>query len=214
MATMPNPSETRILMENVSWETYERLRDENPDRAGLRMTYDEGCLEIMIVSRPHERPNRILAQIVEVVTEELEIDIEHGGSTTFQRKDLTKGFEPDSCFYIKNAQTVRDNDEAGGGAILPPDLLIEIDVTSPSLPRFPLFAAAGVAEVCRYDGQQVQVFVLVKGSYEERERSIALPPLTSEVLTRFLIDSTQMKSTVWLRHIRAWVRERSAEGRS
>ena len=45
------------------------------------------------------------------------------------RPDLAKGIEPDSCFYIQNA-------EAGQGVAaptdLPPDLAIEVDIANSS----------------------------------------------------------------------------------
>jgi Uma2 family endonuclease len=39
--------------------------------------------------------------------DELEIDIEGGGSTLFLRQDLARGFEPDECFYIQHAELER-----------------------------------------------------------------------------------------------------------
>lgn len=203
MVTVMNPTETRIVMENISWEAYERLLAEHPDSASPRFTYDNGWLEIMILSRKHEQPNRTLAQIIAVVAEEMEVDIVGLGSTTFKREDLSKGFEPDSCFYIGNADAIGDKDEIDLNTDPPPDLIIEVDVTSPSLPRFPIFAAVGVPEVWRYDGSSVRIFALVEDKYEAREHSPSLPPLTGEVLTRFLADSTKMKSTAWLRHVRS-----------
>ncbi len=91
----------------------------------------------------------------------------------------------------------------------PPDLVIEIDVTSPSLPRSPIFAAVGVPEVWRYDGSRVQFFKLDGGQYVEVEHSLALPPLTDAVATGFLKDSEETKSTVWLRRVREWARQQN-----
>jgi Uma2 family endonuclease len=122
------------------------------------------------------------------------------------REDLLKGFDPDSSFYIENVGAMRGIKRRNVRVDPPPDLLIEIEVMTPSLPRFPVFAAFGVPEVWRYDGNRVQVFAWVEGKYEKREHSPALPPLTSEALTQFLADSAQMRSTVWLRHERAWIK--------
>ncbi|MBA3714274.1 MAG: Uma2 family endonuclease [Pyrinomonadaceae bacterium] len=101
MATVLSPSESRVILHGISWETYERLLAEHVESAGPRFTYDSGMLEIMILSLEHEKPNRTLALFVDLVAAELEIDVERVGSNTFKREDLLKGFEPDSSFYIQ-----------------------------------------------------------------------------------------------------------------
>ncbi len=207
MATVLSPPEQKVILQGVSWETYERLLAEHPESAGPRFTYDNGWLEVMVLSRKHEKPNRTLALLVEVLAEEMGIDIERVGSTTFRREDLGKGFEPDSAFYIQNATIVSGKGEIDLSADPPPDLVIEVDVTSPSLPKFPIFAAVGVPEVWRCDGSRVQFFRREGDGYTEAEHSVALPPLTSEAATRFLEESERLKSTAWLRHVRAWARE-------
>ena len=209
MATVLSPSESRIILHGISWETYERLLAEHVESAGPRFTYDDGMLEIMILSVEHEKPNRTLALFVEVLAEESGIDVVRAGSTTFKREDLLKGFEPDSCFYIQHAEAVQGRKRIDLTQDPPPDLVIKIDVTSPSLPRFPIFAAVGVPEVWRYDGSRVQFFKLDGGQYVEAEHSLALPPLTAAVATRFLKESEETKSTVWLRRVREWARQQN-----
>ena len=161
----------------------------------------------MILSIEHEEPNRTLAILVEIVAEELNIVLRRAGSTTFKREDLLKGFEPGSCFYIQNSAAVHGKKRIDLSVDPPPDLVIEIDVTSASLPRFPIFAAVGVPEVWRYDGEAVQVFKLADGKYVEVETSVALPPLTGAVATRFLKENETVNSSAWLRRVPAWVRE-------
>ncbi len=167
MATVLSPPESRIILYGISWETYQRLLAEHVESAGPRFTYDNGMLEIMILSLEHEEPNRTLAALVDVLAEESDVDVVRAGSTTFKREDLFKGFEPDSCFYIRNAEAVQGKQRLDLTIDPPPDLVIEIDVTSPSLPRFPIFAAVGVPEVWRYDGSRVQFFKPDGGQYVE-----------------------------------------------
>jgi len=190
----------------VSWETYERLLAEIVESAGTHLTYDEGALEILVVSIGHEDPNRTLAQLAEVVAEEIGRDLYHAGSTTFKRKDLAKGFEPDSCFYIDRAEQVRGKEELDLVTDPPPDLVIEVDITRSSLSRFPIFAALGVPEVWRFDGDRVTMHRLERGRYAQIEASLALPPLTASQATVFLDESRHEKSTVWLSRVREWVR--------
>ena len=47
----------------------------------------------------------------------------------------------------------------------PPDLAIEIDMTSPSIPRLPIYCALGIPEVWRFDGETMVLLALVNGKY-------------------------------------------------
>ncbi len=84
--------------------------------------------------------------------------------------------------------------------------MIEVDITSPSLDKLPLYAAIGVPEVWRYDGEHVTILTLQSERYVSAAQSVVLVPLNSEVVTQFLHDSMHMRSTVWLRQVRAWAR--------
>jgi len=173
---------------------------------GTRFTYDEGALEIMVLSIAHEDPNRTLAYLVEVVAAATERDLRRARSTTFKRKDLAKGFEPDSCFYIDHVEQVRGKEDLDLLTDPPPDLVIEVDITRSSLSRFPIFAALGVPEVWRFDGNRVTMHRLESGRYAQIEASLALPPLTASQSTVFLDESRYEKSTVWLKRVQEWVR--------
>src|SRR5713226_1357171 len=205
MATVVSPAVEQRVILNASWETYERLLAEYPDVAGPRFTYNDGMLEIMVVYAEHEQPNRILARLVDEVASELGIDVCPLGSTTFKRAALQKGFEPDSAFYIGRGSTFWDP-EVDAAVSPPPDLTIEVELSRPALPRFPIFAAFGVPEVWRYDGSRVSIWRLEAGRYVEAESSVALPPLTGSIATQFLEKSRAMRSTEWLRRIREWAR--------
>jgi len=204
---------SRVILHGVSWETYERLLDERGDSHAAHFAYDQGELEIMVPSEIHEEPNRTLATLIEVLAEELNIDLRRLGSTTFRRDDLHKGFEPDSCFYIQNETRVRGKVKLDLTIDPPPDLIIEIDVTSPSLNKFPIYAKLGIPELWRYKNNQVQIFALINGQYVEVDRSIAFPLLTNVMTTQFITESAVLTSTLWLRRVRQWVREAGDVGK-
>jgi Uma2 family endonuclease len=200
------PAETRLLLHNVSWETYERLLAESIDNSGTRFTYDEGNLEIMVVSIGHENPNRTLSDLVVITAIETGRDFSRGGSTTFKRKDLSKGFEPDSSFYFHHASVMRDKDEVDLTIDPPPELTIEVDITNSSLNRFPIYASIGVEEVWRYDGERVRFHRLEGNTYREIAESVVLPPMTAAQATLFLERARQEKAPVWDRAVRDWIR--------
>ncbi|MGH8566995.1 MAG: Uma2 family endonuclease, partial [Gammaproteobacteria bacterium] len=202
----PSDTDRCFILSGVSWDTYERLLADMQDRHAAHFAYDQGMLEIMAPSHEHESLKHVVAMLVETLAEEMEVDIHGGGSTTFRREDLAKGFEPDECFYIRYAELVRGKKQIDLAQDPPPELIIEIDVTSRSLNKFPIFAALGIPEVWRYDGARVAIFTLVDNDYVERPESVALPKVTSAILTEFIDASKQLKRPVWLRQVRARAR--------
>lgn len=208
MASVATPP-GQVILRDISWNLYQRLIDELGDAPGTRVTYDGGLLQIMVVSLAHDNPNRLLASIVEKVADEMGVDFSPNGSTTLQRPDLLKGFEPDSCFYFKHAELMRGRDNIDLVVDPAPELVIEVDVTSQSLNRFPIFAAVGVAEVWRHAAGVVSMFELRDGQYQRIPRSLALPILTPEAVTHFLGLARRIPRPVWVRELSAWIKQHS-----
>lgn len=206
MATVLSPAEQRILLENISWEMYEDLLEAHRDRSVPRFTYDRGCLEIMSPSPEHEQLKDVVVLLVNVVAEEMSINAEGFGSTTFRREDLERGFEPDGCFYIQSIPRIKGKTELDLTVDPPPDVVIEIDIASPSIGKFPIFAQLGVPELWRYKDGQMRIFRLEGEYYIEQAESTALPGVTGEAITRFLGESRTLERLVWLRRVREWVR--------
>ena len=205
----------RMILHGVSWATYERLLEDFQDNHAAHFAYDRGVLEIMAPSAKHEEPNRAIALLVEMLALELNINVRNLGSTTFKREDLDRGFEPDTCFYIQTIARVRGKEEIDLTVDPPPDLVIEIDITHPSLDKLPIYAAVGVPEVWRYDGQQLTIFQLEGGAYRTHEESLALPGLTSQVVSQFIAESKTLERLAWLRRVQEWGRkQREGDGSS
>jgi Uma2 family endonuclease len=116
--------------------------------------------------------------------------------------------EPDQCFYIENEPLVRGRDELDLTHDPPPDLVIEVDITSPSRRRLPLYQALKVPEVWVWRADALTVYVLAKnGIYEERSESAMLPgfPLSSAV--ELLDLRTSMSETQLMRRFREAIHE-------
>jgi Uma2 family endonuclease len=203
METVKGPVEQRIVLYDISWETYERLLADHLDNSVPHFTYDRGVLAIVSPLPEHEKVNRTISLLVELLAEEFGVDLENLGSTTFKREDWKRGFEPDTCFYIQNEERVRGKADLDLNVDPPPDLVIEVDITSPSVPRFPIYARFGVPEVWRYDRERVQIYGLREAEYVELSQSLALPIMTSAVLTRFVRDGLTTRRRAWMRE---WAR--------
>ena len=179
------------------------------DRSVPRFTYVRGQLEIVSPSAKHEQLKEKVALLVNIVAEESGINVEGFGSTTFRRADLDCGFEPDACFYIQNLGRVRGKTELDLRMDPPPDLVIEIDITSSSLDKFSIMAEVGVPEVWRYDRHGWRILSLRQTEYVERSESAALPGLTTEAVTRLVEESRTLEPLAWTRRVREWVRTRA-----
>jgi len=198
-------TEQRVILEGISWETYERLLADCDPGRGKRFTYDNGVLQIVVLTSRHEWPNRILASVAETAAAALDLPLQPSGSTTFKRVDLHKGFEPDSSFYIANSDAV-DIFDLDLRKDPPPDLVVEVDIYSPALCRLSTFAAVGIPEVWRYDGDVVRVHVLRGGRYEAVEQSTVMPPLTGTQISCFLGARRSGIHGNWMASIREWVK--------
>ena len=140
------------------------------------------------------------------MAEELGVDVYDLDSTTFEREDLERGFEPDFCFYIQNEERIRGKDRINLEVDPLPDLVIEIDITSPSLDKLPIYARLGVPEVWRHDSRRTAILRLEGAGYAESDGSMVLPPLTSATPSRFTEVSKSMRRTAWLREVHEWMR--------
>ncbi len=206
MTTTLIQSPNRVLLRNISWQTYQDLLKDLEEQPGIRLTYERGVLEIMAPSPPHENYKKVLGRFLETLTEELNIEIKSLGSLTCKREDLARGLEPDQCYYIQNEAVVRTLDEIDFNQDPPPDLVIEIDISSSSINRLSLYAALGVPEIWRYDARAITIYRLEGESYQVCDRSPTFPQITSAEITRFLELRKTMGETSLIRSFRKWVR--------
>ncbi len=206
MSSSVTPTQQYVILSDISWDTYQAMIRDMESDPGKRLTYEEGTLEIMSPSPIHERYRRLLGRIVEVTTEEMDVEIASFGSTTWSREDLRKGLESDECYYVQNELAVRGKATIDLKADPPPDLAIEVDITSSSGNRMNLYAALAVPEVWRFDGESLQIYRLQQGSYEAQERSGVLPVLRAEDVQRFLQTSLETGETRWVKRFRQWVK--------
>ncbi len=160
------PLSGTLLLHNVAWEDYENLLEEMQGKPAHRVSYNNGVLKIMIPRADHEFPKDCVLGIVRVYADELDIDIESYGSTTYRRRRKAKGAEPDTSFYVQNAAQMRGKDDIDLEQDAPPDVVFEVDVTNESLDKFEIYAALQVPEIWRYDGQDFKIHTLFGSNYK------------------------------------------------
>jgi len=196
----------RIVLHNISWETYERLLADHESTSVPRFTYDRGELEIMSPRPEHEDRTWATERLVEIVIGEMGIEFRNARSSTFRRQELERGFEPDSCFYIQNESAVRHNNDFDLRTDPPPDLVIEIDVTRSSIDKLSLFAAVGVPEVWRHANGRFTFMHFSDGAYVAGEESRALPGVTVTDVSALIAAVGTTGRAAWLRRVSDWAR--------
>lgn len=198
--------ESGLVLRDVSWEEYEQFLEDIGDRR-MPHSYNDGELRLMAPSARHESPKEWITRLIGALAEELGYPLRSIGSTTLKSAFEKKGAEPDAGFLIANEPAVRGKRDWDPQADPPPDLLVEIDVTSSSLERLPVYAAVGVAEVWIYDGRQLFIQVLRNDHYEQSETSASFPALPIAEFTEWIEKAWQTDESTWIRGFREWVRE-------
>jgi Uma2 family endonuclease len=204
------PANAMLRLQNVGWDEYEHLLMQMESHPGFRVTFDCGRLIVMSPSPEHEEYKESIYSGVRVIAEEWGLTLESRGAATFKSKRLAKGVEPDTCFYVQNAEHVIGQRTIVLGIDPPPDVVVEVDLSNESLEKFGIYAALGVPEIWRYDGERAHFYKLAVASYEEIQSSVAFPLLTAEDLTRFIGQSKSEGQTAALSAFRKSARERRA----
>jgi Uma2 family endonuclease len=205
------PAGSVLSVDNVPWEEYEQLLTDLGDGYAVRIFYDSGRMEIMAPAAVHERPKSVIHRLITAVSDELDIDIESLGSTTLRAQMKAKGAEPDDSFYIQNAALVIGKLDLDLQNDPPPDLVIEIDRTSASLDKFPIYAGLRVPELWRVVKGQVRIYLLTGESYEEHSTSGAFSFLPAQIVSEFLARGMAEGERKVAAAFRVWVREHRSE---
>ncbi|MGH1393582.1 MAG: Uma2 family endonuclease [Trichormus sp.] len=196
----------QLLIKNISWSEYQNIVAELGENRSFRMSYSQGVLEIMSPLPEHEVAKVIIGDLVKALLEELDMEFWSLGSTTFDQEIMDAGVEPDDCFYIQNEAAVRGKDRIDLTVDPPPDLAIEIDITSRT--RFNNYELLGVPELWRWYGNKLEINVLVDGKYVKALNSAIFPDLPiAQVIPEYLRRSKIEGRNAVMKAFRGWVRE-------
>jgi Uma2 family endonuclease len=196
-----------VILNNISWDTFERLLADIGDRRKTLFHYINGTLEIMSPLSLHEGSNHFIEALLGIFTDELEIDMRRLGSLLMKIPDLKLGAEPDSCYYIQNEPIIRGKEVIIVGQDPAPDLVLEVDITNPSDRRLPIYALLAVPEVWRYDGYSLEFLALENGAYQPIEKSLSFPDLPAAIIVEYVQKRLTLGESGTLREFRKWVRE-------
>ncbi|MCT7989462.1 Uma2 family endonuclease [Laspinema olomoucense] len=201
------PPGQRVLLQDVSWKEFEAILEDLGEHRGARIAYDNGTLEIRKPLTEQETGKVLISNFIEILLEELDLEFCPLGSTTFKNQVMAQGIEPDNCFYIKHEAAVRGKDRLDLTVDPPPDLALEIDVTSRT--HTTIYQGLGVPELWQFDKGTLKISLLQEdGTYQEGDRSQIFRnfPLT-EVIPQYLNQAKTEGRNKTMKAFRAWVRE-------
>jgi len=200
------PPGQRLIIKDVTWQEFEAILEDLGNHRPARIAYNKGILEIRMPSPEHEVDKELIGDMVKILLEELEIDCECFGSTTFKSQEMNSGVEPDQCFYVKNHELMRGKRRVDLSVDPPPDLAIEVDVTSKT--QLDAYADLGVTELWRFEKSHLQICVLEAGKFISSSISPTFPDLPIiDLISQFVIQSLTEGRSPTLRAFRSRVRQ-------
>jgi Uma2 family endonuclease len=197
----------RVVLYHISWTQFENLLQDLGESRVARIAYDAGTLEIMTPLPEHEHYKEVISDLIKDIADTLDLDYESYGSTTWKQENRMAGLEPDNCFYFQNEAAIRGKLDLDLNQDPPPDLALEIDVTSKSLNRLPIYARLGVPELWCYDSGELKIYLLQNGEYLESQTSLVFPSLPIRELPRLIESHRNQGRRAMRKAVRNWVRE-------
>jgi Uma2 family endonuclease len=196
----------RILLHNVPWDYYERLREDEANW-GIRMAYDDGEMELMSPSQSHGEIESRFGIFLMELADVLGFDCKPLANMTLGKPDVEKAKDADGSYYLANCRRVRRK-KIDLTVDPPPDLAIEVEVSRSALNALSIYAALGVPEIWRFDGTEFHIHRRqADGSYLEVDRSGALPFLRPEEVVFWMSKAEEDDDDIaWKRLIREWAR--------
>lgn len=194
-----------VALRGVSWEFYERFLEEIGDQR-MPHSFVDGDLILMSPGSRHESLKGWMTYLVAALTEELGLPRRSIGSTTLKLALPSLGAEPDAGFLIANAGALSGKREWDPETDPPPDLLVEVDITSSSLNRMPVYAALGIPEIWVYEGQALSVQILNEGEFHKSESSLSFPTLPLREFAAWIEKAWETDESTWMQSFREWVR--------
>jgi Uma2 family endonuclease len=183
-----------ICISGLDWDEYITVLNQLGDDRATRIAYTPNILEIRMPGQLHESINRLLAAIIMTLAEEYGYEFNGLGSMTINRPDLKKAIEPDSCFYIQNAQKGQGIETNIASNDAPPDLAIEVDIANRSDHKFDIYQSIGIPEIWVYQHKNansptessIQIKQLENAAYIDSSKSRTFPTLTTAQITQWI----------------------------
>ncbi len=205
MYAVISPKEIKLPAGSVvrlpgTWQEYQALCDRRGDGSIPRIKYHSGEVWLMSPLPKHGRDAHLIAAIITTLLDSQEQEYDAFTPVTMQLPEES-GIEPDYCFYIDNWQAVSGKERIDWRNDPPPDLVLEIDVTSYSDVQD--YLPYRVPEVWLFRQQQLLIYQIQGDAYEVKSQSQYFPEVNlADIVARCLEIAYQRNSSAAIRHLR------------
>ncbi len=199
------PPGSEVTLTYQTWEDYEALLESRRDQAAIKIRYSAQTqtISLMVPLAGHGRRTDILVDLVKALLRHQGRDWDSSHPMTLKRL-REAGVEPDACFYIENWQAALGKERLDLTVDPPPDLAIEIDLTS--LTDLEIYQILKIPEVWIYRQGQLSVYVLTDQGYENSPQSPTFPTVAvTAVLPKYVERAWASGSSVALREFDAYL---------
>lgn len=170
------PEQRLILPLSMTWEQFKALDSLLEYTRSVRLSYLDGYVEIMTLSREHEVIKYLMALLLGQFFLEKDISFTPTSSATLQGETKGSSKEPDLSYYFGEDRRGRKT----------PDLAIEVIFTLRTINKLEYYRRFNVAEVWFWEDGVFSIYQLKSESYDRVSRSVLLPDLDIELLGRCL----------------------------
>jgi len=197
--------EQRVTFHHLTWDRYQQILKALGEHRSSRLIYDRGKLEITMPLEDHEFFVRMIERIILCLIFETQGKIKTMGSTTLDYPNLERGAEPDNAYYLQNQPKVKGRN-VDFSQDPPPDLVVEVDITHSDINKLALYAAIGIPEFWRFNGEELQIYQLTPQGYQEVETSPSFPGFPKDRFYQFLTEAREDEIQAE-RNLRNWIQE-------
>ncbi len=196
-----------LILRFRTWEDYDNLIARRQDKAGLKIKYSNATQEIRIMSPlpGHGKNADILSDLVKALLRHQNQDWEAFTPITLKRTNQ-QGVEPDYCFYIQNRQQILGKERIDLESDPPPDLVIEVDLTSTT--KAEDYQAISPKELWIYRRSGLLIYLFDGQQYQESKTSYNFPDFdVKKLISEYVDRGWQVGSSVAVREFEKLLRE-------
>ncbi len=189
-----------VMRSPATWQEYQNLCEQRGDNSIPRLKYRSG--EILLISPvfKHSKNASLIAAIITTLLDFHEQEYDAFTPITMQLPTIS-GIEPDYCFYIDNWPVVAGKERINWGNDPPPDLVLEIDVTSYSDVKD--YLPYQVPEIWLFRNQELLIYQLQENEYILHSHSRYFPDMNlAEIVTQCLKTAYQRNTSAAIRVLR------------
>jgi len=201
------PPGSEATLRYQTWTDYEALIASRRDDAAVKIRFNARTQEIAIMApmAGHGRRIDILVDLVKALLRHQGRDWDSSHPITLRRFQQA-GAEPDACFYIQNWQAVLGKERIDLAQDPPPDLAIEMDLTS--LTDLAVYQTLAIPELWIYRQGTLKIYQLTPQGYQDCSISPTFPTVdVKNLLPKYVERAWTAGSSVALREFENYLND-------